>query len=132
MSGKQNGLKKVYEELSQSDLNIYLHSGKFDHPGGFNMLSIDDFSAKQAEYVQKLKSGKINNSWSFDDYLWETDNKPWLESALQRGDDIVIWSDPVNSRTGFYKRELDFIQGNAAKYGYDYNLGISNGTFSKK
>lgn len=131
VNGQQNGLQKVYDELSQSDLNIYMQSGKFDHPGGFNMLSIDNFPAKQAEYAQKLSAGQINSSWSFDDYIWEAYNKPWLESALQRGDEIIIWSDPINSRTGFYKRELDFIQTKASQYGYDYNTGISSGAFSK-
>jgi hypothetical protein len=95
------------------------------------MLSIDNFSAKQVEYVQKMNAGQINNSWTFDDYIWEVYNKPWLENALQRGDDIIIWSDPINSRTGFYKRELDFIQSNSSQYGYNYNTGISSGTFSK-
>jgi hypothetical protein len=117
--------------LYQSDLNIYMLSGKFDNPGGFNMLSIDNFPEKQIEYVQKLSSSQINSSWTFEDYIWEIYNKPWLGSALHRGDDIILWSDPINSRTGFYKRELDFIQSKATLYGYDYNLGITNGTFSK-
>ncbi|QFZ53930.1 hypothetical protein FEZ18_03445 [Oceanihabitans sp. IOP_32] len=131
VNGQQNGLQKVFDELSESDLNIYMQSGKFEHRGGFNMLSIEDFSLKQAEYVQKINTGQINSSWTFDDYIWEAYNRPWLESALQRGDDIIIWSDPVASRNGFYQRELDFIQTNANQYGYDYNLGISTGTFSK-
>jgi len=104
INGQQNGLQIIYGELSPSDINIYMQSGKFDHPGGFNMLSIDNFIAKQAEYTQKLSSWQINSSWTFDNYVWEMYNKPWLESALQRGDDIIIWSDPISSRTGFYKR----------------------------
>ena len=131
IAGQQNGLQKVFGELSESDLNIYMNSGKFDHPGGFNMLSIDNFGAKEAEYLLKKQQGVINSAWSFDDYIWEAYNKPWLESSLQRGDDIVIWSDPINSRNGFYKRELDFIQSQGSKYGYDYNNGISKGTFTK-
>jgi TANFOR domain-containing protein len=131
VSGEQKGLQTVFTELSESDLNIYMQSGKLDHPSGFNMLSIDNLSLKQAEYVQKLNSGQISNLWSFDEYIWQVYNKPWLESALQRGDEIVIWSDPLNSRTGFYKRELDFIESKASLYGYDYNSGINLGTFSK-
>lgn len=131
VGGQQNGLQKVFNELSENDLNIYLLTGKLDHPGGFNMLSIDNFAAKQAEYVEKLNLNQINSSWTFDDYIWEAYNKPWLESALQRGDDIVIWSDPISSRTGFYKRELDFIQSNSSIYGYDYNAGVNIGIFSK-
>lgn len=57
VEGQQNGLQKIFGELSETDLNIYMQSGKFDHPGAFNMLSIDNFSAKQAEYAQKLTSG---------------------------------------------------------------------------
>lgn len=79
----------------------------------------------------KMNLGQINSQWNFDDYIWEIYNKPWLEGALQRGDEIVIWSDPIVSRTGFYKRELDFIQLKAHQYGYDYNLGINIGTFTK-
>ncbi|MFY9307571.1 MAG: hypothetical protein WAQ28_00840 [Bacteroidia bacterium] len=131
VNGEQNGLQKIYNELSETDLNIYMQSGNFDHPGGFNMLSIENFVAKQSEYAQKLSMGQINGSWTFDDYIWEVYNKPWLESALQRGDAIIIWSDPITSRTGFYKRELDFIQANASQYGYDYSTGIANGTFLK-
>lgn len=131
VSGQQNGLQKIYGELTQSDLNIYMQTGQFDHPGGFNMLSIDNFPVKQAEYAQKISSGQINSSLTFDDYIWDAYNKPWLESALQRGDDIVIWSDPINSSTGLYKRELEFIQNKASQYGYDYIGGITSGTFSK-
>ncbi len=39
---------------------------------------------------------------AFDDFIWDTYNKPWLESALQRGDDIVIWSDPINLKKTEY------------------------------
>ena len=53
------------------------------------------------------------------------------ETLALAGDDIVIWSDPINSKTGFYKRELEFIQNKASQYGYDYNGGIASGTFSK-
>jgi hypothetical protein len=132
INGNQNGLQKVFEELSENDLNIYMLSGKFEHPGGFNILSIDNFSSKQIEYLQNMSAGKINRLWTFEDYIWETYNKPWLERAMYRGDDIIVWSDPINSRNGFYKRELDFIQVECDKYGYDYSKGISIGVFIKE
>jgi hypothetical protein len=129
INGEQNGLQKVYGELSQSDLNIYMQSGKFDHPGGFNMLSIEGWDTKVVQ--EAAKKGISPNTKAFDDFIWDEYNKPWIENALIRGDDIVIWSDPINSATGFFKREIEFIQSNASKYGYDFNKGINSGTFSK-
>ena len=83
VGGKQNGLQKVFDELSENDLNIYMQSGKFDHPGGFNMLSIEDWNIRVVE--EAAKKGIAPNTKAFDDYIWETYNKSWLESALQRG-----------------------------------------------
>lgn len=140
--GKWQGeLEVLYEELSKTtDLNIYMLSGRFDHPSGFNMLSIENWS----NLVDNLaKKGVLDKTKGFDDYIWEAYNRPWLENALQRGDDIVIWSDPtlkinlykpfkdVPSGPTFFNRELEFIKNNASKYGYDYNKGIELGTFSK-
>lgn len=31
----------------------------------------------------------------------------------------------------FFGREIEFMQNNASKYGYDYTKGIDLGTFSK-
>jgi hypothetical protein len=63
---------------------------------------------------------------------------------MTRGDDIVLWSNPIlksNLETlypkegildkSFYGREIEFLENNANKYGYDYNKGISIGIFSK-
>jgi hypothetical protein len=140
---KQNGLKEVKKNLSESDLNIYMQSGKFDHPGGFNMLSVDDWDTKVVP--EAIKKGIDIKTKAFDDFIWDNYNQPWLESALQRGDDIVIWSDPFSQSNiqkyfqkenffgkSFYGRELEFIQKNASKYGYNYNNGISSGTFIKQ
>ncbi|GHV17695.1 hypothetical protein FACS1894169_13320 [Bacteroidia bacterium] len=57
------------------------------------MLSIgDDWgSAKALLEAKGIKEG----TKAFDDFIWETYNRPWLESAMQRGDDIVIWSNPM-------------------------------------
>jgi hypothetical protein len=129
IDGKQNGLQKVFEELSENDLNIYMLSGKFEHPGGFNMLSVEGWTTKVVN--EAVERGILPNTKAFEDFIWNTYNRPWLENALQRGDDIIIWSDPINSRNGFYKMELDFIQSKAFQYGYDYNNGIIMGIFSK-
>ena len=141
VNGNQNGLQIVIENLSQNDLNIYMLTGKLDHPGGFNMLSIEDWNTKVVQ--QAAVSGVLPNTKAFDDFVWDTYNKPWLESAMQRGDEIIIWSDPtlpVNIEKyfpeegvfgkSFYGRELDFIQSKSIQYGYNYDHGILTGTFS--
>src|SRR5690606_18841347 len=138
VDGVENGLKKVFDELSETDLNIYMQSGKFDNKGGFNMLSIEGWSTK---VVQEASNKGIElGTKAFDDYIWETYNKPWLESAMQRGDDVILWSDPNNIPSKeftdgigktFYGREVDFFKNNSSKYGYDYSEGIKIGSFLK-
>lgn len=134
-------LEEVFKELGETDLNIYLLSGKFDNIGGFNMLSIEDWTSL-ADEIESL--GIKSKTKAFDDYIWNNYNKPWLENALQRGDDIVVWSNPFLKENidkffsldgirgkSFYGREIDFIEQNASRYGYDFDLGINSGTFSK-
>ncbi|GHT24742.1 hypothetical protein AGMMS4957_18280 [Bacteroidia bacterium] len=152
VAGQENGLQKVYNELSSvkgeagqstTDLNVYMLSGKFDNPGGFNLLSIEGYSTTVVEAA--AKKGIKPNTKAFEDFIWETYNQPWIENALQRGDDIVLWSDPTLTSNleklfeiediygkSFYGREIDFIQNNATKYGYDFNNGISSGIFTKQ
>src|SRR5690606_35537198 len=119
---------KVFEELGDTDLNVYLLSGKLDNPGGFNMLSIDDYS----KLIEELSAKGIKQGTkAFDDYVWDNYNRQWLESALQRGDDVTLWSDPKNLLktkyedgiigVSFYERELNFLKENAKRYKYDYN-----------
>jgi succinate dehydrogenase flavin-adding protein (antitoxin of CptAB toxin-antitoxin module) len=147
ISGQERGLKAVHAELtsvngvpglSTTDLNIYMISGKLDHPGGFNMLSIEGYDTR---VVQEAARRNIRQGTkAFDDFVWENYNRPWLESAMQRGDDIVIWSNPHNLPAkeftdgigiSFFEREIDFLRNNSARYGYNYNNGINSGTFSK-
>jgi hypothetical protein len=62
-------------------------------------------------------------------------------SAMQIGDNIIIWSNPTNLKKtkyidgviepSFYERELEFLKNNSTKYNYDYNKGINSGKFSK-
>lgn len=141
--GKWKGeLESLYNELSKTtDLNVYMKSGRFDNPGGFNMLSIEDWSG----VVKKAKGkGILENTKAFDEFIWDEYNKPWLENAMVRGDDIIIWSDPIDVRNlekefliegisgkSFYGREIDFIESNASRYNYNFNNGILTGTFSK-
>lgn len=139
--GKWSGeLSELFQVSHSGDFNIYLISGKFDNKGGFNLLSIEDWSKIKNELeVKGIKSG----TKEFDDYIWDNYNRPWIESAMQRGDNIILWSDPNykinllkafdNGDIGktFYSRELDFIKLNAPTYNYDYNKGIASGNFTK-
>ena len=147
--GKWQGeLEVLYNELtsvnniphqSATDLNIYMQSGKFDNPGGFNMLSIEGWTTTVIE--EAAKRGIMRDTKAFDDFIWDTYNRPWIESAMQRGDNIIIWSNPTNLKKtkyidgvigpSFYERELEFLKNNSTKYNYDYNKGINSGKFSK-
>ena len=142
LNGSQNGLKKVRDELVDADLNIYMQSGKFENKGGFNMLSIEGWNTKVVK--EATDKGISVDTKAFDDFIWEKYNKPWLESALQRGDEIILWSDPtLNSNLevfyqleniqgmSFYGREIDFIKKNASKYGYNFTEALNSGTLSK-
>jgi hypothetical protein len=105
------------------------------------MLSIEDWNTR---VVQEAARRNIRQGTrAFDDFVWETYNRPWLESAMQRGDDIVIWSNPllnenlykpfvdVPSGPTFFNRELEFLRNNSNRYGYDYGRGLNSGVFSK-
>ncbi len=57
-----------------------------------------------------------------DAHFWEKYNKPFLEAAFARGDDVRLISHPQESRTGFFGMELDYIDGTlASQYGYIYD-----------
>ena len=139
LNGNQNGLQKVFNELSDTDLNIYMQSGKFDNKGGFNMLSIEGWSTTVVQ--EAVEQGITVGTKAFDDFIWNRYNKPWLESAMQRGDEIILWSSPNHlSRKrysdgifgdSFYQRELNFLKDNSSYYGYNYTESIQLGMFSK-
>lgn len=167
VAGEQRGLKKIFEELSQNgftDRNLYdvpvdenlvnlfktdknkfieyldqIYKPRFvEEKGAFNLLDIDNYrDITQALKVQKLGAKEI------DLYIWEVYNKPWLEKALQRGDDIIIWSNPKNiskkiypdtGETGitFFEMEVEFMKANASKYGYNWEEGIISGILKKR
>ena len=74
--------------------------------------------------------------------FWKQYNKPFLEDAFKRGDDIRLVSDPDNSLNinKFYERELKaikgytepdgtLVQGLASRFGYIYDA--STATYKK-
>ncbi|MBL4560325.1 MAG: hypothetical protein JKX79_05015 [Labilibaculum sp.] len=137
----QKELEMLFKELTEADFNIYSLAGKVENNGGFNMLSLNEWD----NIVKKLKNDDIVDGMkAFDDYIWENYNKVWLEDAMKRGDDIVIWSDPLSESNleklftkddvfdkSFFGRELEFIKDNASKYGYDFSGGVSAGVLKK-
>ena len=112
-----NDTGPLIDELGPSHWNMFsanIDGTRAAKNGKFNLLNID-------------LSGKNLSEQE----IWEQLNKPWLEQAMARGDDIILASDPINLRTGFYERELDFIKENAAKFGYDYGAGLTSGKLIK-
>jgi hypothetical protein len=93
------------------------------NPGGINVLDIPS-----NEYEDLIRThGKAKG----DELFWQKYNLPFLEDAFKRGDDVRLLSDPNNpaTRTGFYKRELDVIEGPgglAEKYGYRYDAASAS------
>jgi hypothetical protein len=93
--------------------------------GGINILDLPsaEYEGLIAKYGEE--AGK--------EMFWKKHNQPFLEDAFKRGDDIRLLSkDAPETRTGFYARELQEIQGGknsagkkvpglAEKYGYKYN-----------
>jgi hypothetical protein len=87
--------KKVLRDLN------YLESINFGAKNGdFNLLNVPDILARKFQ---------LN--------FWEIFNKPWLEKAVERGDDIVVLSDKFDQKllykssgeiTGF-GREIQFM-----------------------
>src|SRR5690606_11520059 len=117
---------------------VKMQSGKFDNKGGFNILSIEGWDTK---VIQQAKNKGIKlETKAFDDFIWDSYNKPWLENAMLRGDDIILWSDPNSNGLKsfsdgigktFYAREIDFLKNNSIEYNYNFIEGIKTGLFSK-
>ncbi len=58
-------------------------------PGGFNALNVSDEVAQLAKTTPPPNSG----GWG---HFWTNHNKPWLEKAMARGDDIYPASNPMD------------------------------------
>jgi hypothetical protein len=110
--------------------------------GGVNILDIpsNEYNALLVKNIDKYKAlghtDEIAKRLSREDGLeefWVKYNFPFLEDAFKRGDNVRLLSDFTDSRnlTGFYKREIEAIQGSikngvkemglAEKYGYKFN-----------
>jgi hypothetical protein len=79
-------MKNTIVELL-SDLKTQQFGGK---KGGFNILNVSDES--------------VNGDW---ENFWENFNKPWLEEAIKRGDDIWAASNPMDFQLVFRQMPSD-------------------------
>jgi hypothetical protein len=75
--------------------------------GGFNVLNVPDNMYKSA------------------DQFWNEVNKPWLDEAIKRGDDIVLATKPTD-------RAISYIDINTGKeiitgFGREYKYLLDNG-----
>ncbi len=79
-----------------SDISFVRATGTFtqgQNNGGLNVLSVRNFD----EIVAQPNGGKA---------FWETFNKPWLDDAIARGDNIRILSDPLDP-ANLYRNGID-------------------------
>ncbi|MDX1997343.1 MAG: RHS repeat-associated core domain-containing protein [Thermoanaerobaculia bacterium] len=100
--------KNLLAELGKPNTNVATQGA---NPGGFNLLNIPDTAYKP-------------------DSFWEDFNRPWLDAAIARGDDIVLATRPIqggkldptkliNPRTGLlsgFGREYKHLLQNGYKY----------------
>jgi len=84
------------------ELNLPKSTNFGSKPNGFNILNVPD----------NLTAGLTDAQW------WTNYNKPFLDAAIARGDDIILATSPTEkylgailSRTTFGK-EFDYLVGN--------------------
>lgn len=95
----------VYDELL-GDLKTQQFGSK---KGGFNILNISD------------EAIAANGSWP---KFWDNFNQPWLEAAIQRGDDIWAASDPMDLTLLF--KSLDLVPVDEIKTAQDLAEYLAN------
>jgi hypothetical protein len=91
----------IKPHLQPNDFNVGTQFGKVArNNGGFNFLNIpDDLAAKAGDDFFKLY------------------NQPWLEKAIERGDDIILATKPIdkakyinnNTLLGNYAKEINYL-----------------------
>jgi hypothetical protein len=80
-----------------------------ENPGGVNILRSPEWDAIQTKH-KHLEESNPNEYWrKVTDEFWETVNKPWLESAISRGDNIRLVSNPGDPRAMYTNKKGRFI-----------------------
>jgi hypothetical protein len=95
-------MEPIKREMQAADWNVGTPFGSAaNNPGGFNFLDIPD------DLYQKNK-----------DQFFEMYNRPWLDTAIRRGDEIVIATPPgsrgnlisaAGELKGSYAKELHYL-----------------------
>lgn len=67
--------------------------------GGINILRSPQWGVIKNKYKSLLDAGDELEYWKkVTDEFWETVNKPWLDNAIARGDNIRLVSSPNNQK----------------------------------
>jgi hypothetical protein len=73
-----------------------------DNPGGINILRSPKWKEIQLKYKPLLDSQSETAFWkAVTDEFWETVNKPWLDEAIERGDQFRFVSNPNDEKSLF-------------------------------
>jgi hypothetical protein len=131
----------AFLDLPETEYNILINNGikdalQSEFGIGVNVSAITSQSLNDVkniirnEIIRGIDESVLDNIVDIgiengNEVFWISYNKPFLEAAFQRGDDIRLFSDPaVFANSGFYGRELQEINkpgGLAEIYGYTYN-----------
>ncbi len=83
-----------------------------ENSGGINILRSPQWAKIQDKHKALLTAGKTTEYWqTVCDEFWETVNRPWLDAAIKRGDQLRFVSNPT-SETALYvtqKNGRDFV-----------------------
>lgn len=73
-----------------------------ENPGGINILRSPQWRTIQAKHQQLLDTqGEVFYWKTVTDEFWETINKPWLDDAIARGDQLRLISNPADEKALF-------------------------------
>ena len=89
-----------------------------ENPGGINILRSPKWKEIQLKYKPLLDSQGETAFWkAVTDEFWETVNKPWLDEAIARGDQLRFVSNPNDERSLFVlsKNKKSFVLDNGKK-----------------
>lgn len=79
-----------------------------ENNGGINILRSPKWGQIKNKYKSVNSQGKTVYDWNkIADEFWETVNKPWLDEAISRGDNIRLVSGPTNPKAIYVTDEAD-------------------------
>jgi hypothetical protein len=97
--------KNLLEELGKPNTNL---ANQGANPGGFNLLNVPSTAYKP-------------------DSFWEDFNRPWLDAAIARGDDIVLATRPIQGGKLDPTKLINPRTGLLSGFGREYKHLLQNG-----